>query len=65
MSESSGDWVVRGKAIRGLIKELQTFADQDCHVQISMDGGFTSQPISLVADDGFRCILINMGNTSG
>jgi hypothetical protein len=41
-------WIGRGKTIAGLIKELQTFEDQTLEVRISIDGGDTSLPISLV-----------------
>lgn len=45
-------WVVRGKTIRQLIKELQSFEDQDLFVEISLDGGDTHKPISLVKNPG-------------
>jgi len=41
-------WAGRGKTISGLIKELQSFEDQSLEVRISVDGGDTSFPISLV-----------------
>lgn len=64
MAEVSGDWVTRGKTISGLIEELMTFSDRNCVVEISLDGGFTSRPISLVIGDGEKCLLINMEDVS-
>ncbi|MBW8776593.1 MAG: hypothetical protein JF596_16745 [Stenotrophomonas sp.] len=60
MSESS--WVVRGKTIRGLIEELITFEDQDMYVEISVDGGDTVRPISLVGKDEGKCVLFYFGD---
>lgn len=60
MSNSDADWVSRGKTISALIEELRTFEDRECLVEMSMDGGFTSRPISIVVDDGTKCLLINM-----
>lgn len=42
-------WTSRGKTIAQLIEELRTFEDQTLEVRISVDGGDTSVPISLVA----------------
>ena len=42
------EWVTRGKTIKQLIKELQTFENQDLEVQISVDGGESFKCISLV-----------------
>jgi hypothetical protein len=53
------DWVVRGKTIRQLIKELQSFENQDLLVEISLDGGDTHKPISLVKKSGQTCLLVN------
>ena len=52
------NWVSRGKSITQLIKELRTFEDQDLVVEISLDGGITSQPISLVGKTNGKCMLI-------
>lgn len=38
----------RGKSIAQLIKELQTFEDQSSEVRISLDGGKTHYPVSIV-----------------
>ena len=45
---SSPHWTSRGKTVADLIKELQSFENQDLEVRISVDGGDTSLPISLV-----------------
>ncbi|MCU4316841.1 hypothetical protein [Acinetobacter bereziniae] len=47
MSKDS-KWVTRGKSIKQLIKELESFEDQNLLVEISFDVGDTSKPISLV-----------------
>ena len=43
------DWTSKGKSVAQLIEELQTFENQEMEVRISVDGGETSVPISLVA----------------
>lgn len=53
------EWVVRGKTIRQLINELQTFENQDLLVEISLDGGDSHKPISLVKKSGQTCLLVN------
>ncbi len=53
------EWVLRGKTIRQLIKELQSFEDQDLLVEISVDGGDTRKPISFVKKSGEICLLVN------
>jgi hypothetical protein len=58
-SDHQPDWVVRGKTIRQLIKELQSLEDQDMFVEISLDGGDTHKPISLVKKSGKTCLLVN------
>lgn len=52
-------WVSHGKTIRQLIKELQSFENQDLPVLISIDGGDTRKPISLVKRAGQICLLVN------
>ncbi|THK39231.1 hypothetical protein EHS39_05965 [Ensifer sp. MPMI2T] len=52
-------WVTRGKTIRQLIWELQSFENQDLLVEISVDGGLTHKPISLVKWSGQKCLLVN------
>jgi hypothetical protein len=55
----SPDWIVRGKTIKQLIKELQSFEDQELLVEISVDGGETKKPISLVKKTSGVCLLVN------
>ncbi len=57
-SSTSPDWITRGKTIRQLISELQTFEDQDMEVRISLDDGKTNQPISLVEKSNGYCLLV-------
>jgi len=57
--EKNPEWVVRGKTIRQLMKELQTFENQDVEVRISMDEGETTKPISLVGRQDGCCVLMN------
>ena len=53
------EWTSRGKTIAQLIRELQTFEDQGMAVRISIDGGMTSMPISLVGkvEDRFAVLM--------
>ena len=57
------EWAGRGKSISDLIRELQSFEDQAVEVRISVDGGRSSFPISLVGkvnhDGNFFAILKN------
>jgi hypothetical protein len=53
------DWIVRGKTVKQLIKELQGFEDQELLVEISVDDGETKKPISLVKKYGGVCLLVN------
>lgn len=57
--EKNPEWVTRGKTISQLISELQTFENQDLMVEISVDGGGTTKPISLVRKLGSVCVLVN------
>lgn len=53
------EWVTRGKTIRQLIQELQTFENQDAIVRMSLDYGESHFGISIVeAADGY-CVLVN------
>lgn len=52
-------WVSRGKTIRQLIDELRTFENQDLLVEISLDGGTTHRPISLLKKSADKCLLVN------
>ncbi|WP_321533105.1 hypothetical protein [uncultured Desulfuromonas sp.] len=52
-------WITKGKTISQLIEELLTFEDQNLEVQISMDGGETHKPISIIGSFNGLCLLIN------
>ena len=53
------EWVTRGKTIRELVKELQSFENQELEVRISIDGGKTQKAISLVGTLDGKAVLIN------
>lgn len=53
------DWVTRGKTIRQLIAELKSFEDDDLMVELSLDDGISSKPISMVRKSRGRCVLVN------
>ena len=54
------DWTSRGKSVAQLIEELRTFENQEMEVRISLDGGDTSVPISLVGKkNGEYAVLQN------
>ena len=53
------EWIQRGKTIKQLIKELESFENQDLEVRISLDDGETHKPISLVENDGDFAVLCN------
>ena len=53
------NWVTRGKTVRQLIAELQSFEDQDMQVRISLDYGDTHRCISIVQRYGDYCVLVN------
>jgi hypothetical protein len=52
------DWTNRGKSVAQLIAELRTFENQDMEARISLDGGETSFPISLVGKSNGRYALL-------
>jgi len=52
-------WASRGKTIKQLISELQSFEDQSLEVRISLDDGQTSLPISLVVKRAGAAVLQN------
>lgn len=56
--ESTPNWVNEGKTIRELIQELQSFSDQELLVEISLDDGDTTKPISLVGRIQGKCVLM-------
>ena len=53
------EWVIRGKSIRQLITELQSFENQDLEIRISVDGGETDKCISLVGMFRGKAMLVN------
>ena len=53
-------WGLRGKTVGGLIKELSSFEDRNLKVEISIDGGRVSKPISLVGKENGKCLLISV-----
>ncbi|MFJ3005924.1 hypothetical protein [Pseudomonas fluorescens] len=57
--EITPDWVGRGRTIKQLIVELQSFENQNLLVEISTDDGMTKKPISLVVKSGDTCVLVN------
>ena len=48
----------RGKTISGLIEELQSYENQGLAVEISLDGGATHKPISMLGKRNGVCLLI-------
>ena len=48
MIQPDADWTSRGKTIEQLIKELKSFENQQLEVRISIDGGLTSYPVSIL-----------------
>lgn len=52
------NWELRGKSIKQLIKELQSFEDQELEVMISLDSGDTLYPISLVGKIEGKSVLM-------
>ena len=57
--ETPPEWITYGKTIRKLIDELQSFENQDLEVRISLDGGETHKPISLLKKSRGYCLLVN------
>ena len=55
------EWMNRGKTIRQLIQELQSFENQELEVKISVDDGNTKRPISLVLKSEGLCLLAFCG----
>ena len=55
---SSHEWNRQGKTVRQLIKELQSFENQELEVRISIDSGETSVPISLVGKSEDKYALL-------
>lgn len=55
--ETLPDFVVRGKTIVQLIRELQTFENQGLFVELSFDARRTHEPVGTVAAVGDRILL--------
>jgi hypothetical protein len=62
VDKAAQHWENRGKTVRGLIKELQSFENDELMVEISLDGGVTGKPISLVGKQDGKCLLMNISN---
>lgn len=58
MSGRDIGWERRGKTIKDLIAELHTFENKDLKVELSLDGGASSRPISLIGKKDGKCMLI-------
>lgn len=56
------NWVTRGKTIRQINSELQSFEDQDMDVRMSLDDGNSHRCISIVQRHGDYCVLVNSEN---
>ncbi|MBJ9722571.1 hypothetical protein I5515_12240 [Acinetobacter calcoaceticus] len=56
---SKVNWISNGKTIQQLILELQSFENKDLFVELSLDGGDSSKPISLVGKIDGKCVLMN------
>lgn len=52
------DWTGKGKTVTQLIRELQTFENQEMEVRISLDDGITSFPISLVGKSNDKYVVL-------
>jgi hypothetical protein len=53
------DWVTRGKTIRQLIKELESFENQDLEVRMSLDYGESTHTISIIHRQDGACVLVS------
>lgn len=52
------DWTSKGNTVADLIRELLSFEDQEMEARISLDGGDTSLPISLVGKSNGRYAVL-------
>lgn len=59
LSSKNSDIQNRGKTIRNLIKELESFENQDLEVKISLNCGDTNYSIGLVGKIDNCCVLMN------
>ena len=48
---SQNEWVAKEKSIAQIIKELNTFEDQELMVMVSSDGGKTLRPVTLLGKE--------------
>ena len=53
------EWTTKGKTNSQLIDEPTSFENQELLVEISIDGGSTHRPISLVKKTNGVCLLVN------
>lgn len=60
MKSKKINWESRGKTIKELIDELNTFEDSSMKVEISLDGGATAIPISLVGKKDGKCLIFSI-----
>ncbi len=58
MINLDADYTGRGKTVEQLIKELKTFENQQLEVRISLNGGETSLPISIIGKSENKYALI-------
>jgi len=52
--------MMAGKTIKQLISELESFEDLSLIVELSIDGGVSSKPISLIGRKNDKCIIMNI-----
>ena len=55
------NWTTKGKTIKQLIEELQSFENQDLEVKISIDSGNSFKPISLLGKYNGGTKLVHAG----
>ncbi|GAA3068988.1 hypothetical protein GCM10010520_15790 [Rhizobium viscosum] len=51
------NWTERGKTVGALIKELESFENQELLVVLSIDGGEEVRPVSLVGKKDNQCLI--------
>jgi hypothetical protein len=59
IDKKNPEWIGRGKTIKELISELQSFENQNLLVELSTDDGVTTKSINLVVKSGGACVLIS------
>lgn len=60
MNKNIIKWELRGKTVGELMEELNSFEDKTIKVEMSIDGGVVSKPISLVGKEDGKCLLISV-----